>query len=86
MLVDILTHYMLDYAIRKGEHEQPGGADNLVKATYAAYNGGPGQLARYRREDTSAQLKAIDNAFWQHYTTIKAHKWPDISSCYSVGG
>ena len=84
--IDILTHYMLDYAIRKGEHEQPGGADNLVKATYAAYNGGPGQLARYRREDTSAQLKAIDNAFWQHYTTIKAHKWPDISSCYSVGG
>jgi transglycosylase-like protein with SLT domain len=84
--IDILTHYMLDYAIRKGEHEQPGGADNLVKATYAAYNGGPGQLARYRREDTSAQLKAIDNAFWQHYTTIKDHKWPDISSCYSVGG
>ncbi|MCB2426789.1 lytic transglycosylase domain-containing protein [Methylophaga pinxianii] len=84
--IDILTHYMVDYAIRKGEHEQPGGEDNLVKATYAAYNGGPGQLARYRREDTPAQLKAIDYEFWRHYTTIKEDKWPDISSCYAVGG
>ena len=84
--IDILTHYMIDYAIRKGEHEQPGGDDNLVKATYAAYNGGPGHLARYRREDTPAQLKAIDYEFWRHYTTIKEDKWPDISSCYAVGG
>jgi hypothetical protein len=84
--IDILTHYMVDYAIRKGEHEQPGGEDNLVKATYAAYNGGPGHLARYRREDTPAQLKAIDYEFWRHYTTIKEDKWPDISSCYAVGG
>jgi hypothetical protein len=84
--IDILTHYMIDYAIRKGEHEQPGGEDNLVKATYAAYNGGPGHLARYRRENTPAQLKAIDYEFWRHYTAIKEDKWPDISSCYAVGG
>ncbi|MDO8827599.1 lytic transglycosylase domain-containing protein [Methylophaga sp.] len=84
--IEILTYYMIDHALRKGEHEQPGGDDNLIKATYAAYNGGPSHLARYRREETAASLKAIDNAFWQHYTTIKADKWPDISSCYSVGG
>jgi hypothetical protein len=82
--IDILTHYMVDYAIRRGEHEQPGGDDNLIKASYAAYNGGPGHLARYRKEDTSAQLKAIDDAFWKHYTTIQAEQWPDISSCYTV--
>lgn len=82
--IDILTHYMIDYAIRKGEHEQPGGDDNLIKASYAAYNGGPSHLSRYRRDNTSAQLRAIDNAFWKHYTTIKAEQWPDISSCYTV--
>jgi len=83
--IEILTHYMVDYAIRRGEHEQPGGDDNLIKATYAAYNGGPSQLARYRREDTPARLRAIDNEFWRHYTTIKADQWPNISSCYAVG-
>lgn len=81
--IDILTHYLVDYAIRRGEHEQPGGDDNLIKATYAAYNGGPGHLARYRRDDTPASLKAIDNAFWSHYTTIKTEQWPNISSCYA---
>ncbi|MGM0633225.1 MAG: lytic transglycosylase domain-containing protein, partial [Pseudomonadota bacterium] len=83
--IEILTHYMVDYAIRRGEHEQPGGDDNLIKATYAAYNGGPSQLGRYRREDTPARLQAIDNEFWRHYTAIKADRWPDISSCYAVG-
>ncbi len=83
--IEILIHYMIDYAIRRGEHEQPGGDDNLIKATYAAYNGGPGHLARYRLEDTSTRLRAIDNEFWRHYTTIKADRWPDVSSCYAVG-
>lgn len=82
---EILEHYLVDYAIRRGEHEQPGGDDNLIKATYAAYNGGPGQLSRYRRDDTAPRLRAIDTEFWRHYTTIKAEQWPDISSCYAVG-
>lgn len=83
--IEILTHYMVDYAIRRGEHEQPGGDDNLIKATYAAYNGGPSHLARYRREDTPARLRAIDNEFWRQYTAIKADQWPVISTCYAVG-
>lgn len=82
--IEILTHYMVDYAIRRGEHEQPGGDDNLIKATYAAYNGGPSHLARYRSEDTPTRLRAIDNEFWRHYTAIKTDQWPDISSCYAV--
>lgn len=84
--IEILIHYMVDYAIRLGEHEQPGGDDNLIKATYAAYNGGPSQLTRYRREDTPARLQAIDNAFWKHYTTIKTDQFPDVSSCYTFEG
>lgn len=82
---EILEHYLVDYAIRRGEHEHPGGDDNLIKATYAAYNGGPGHLSRYRRDDTAPRLRSIDNEFWRHYTTIKAEQWPDISSCYAVG-
>jgi hypothetical protein len=82
---EILEHYLVDYAIRRGEHKLPGGDDNLIRATYAAYNGGPSHLGRYRREDTPARLRAIDNEFWRHYQTIKADQWPDVSSCYAVG-
>lgn len=82
---EILEHYLVDYAIRRGEHKHPGGDDNLIRATYAAYNGGPSHLGRYRREGTPARLRAIDNDFWRHYQTIKADQWPDVSSCYAVG-
>ena len=82
---EILEHYLVDYAIRRGEHDHPGGDDNLIRATYAAYNGGPSHLARYRRDDTPGRLRAIDNEFWRHYQTIKADQWPDVSSCYAVG-
>jgi hypothetical protein len=82
---EILEHYLVDYAIRRGEHEHPGGDDNLIRATYAAYNGGPSHLGRYRRENTPARLRAIDNEFWRHYQTIKSEQWPEVSSCYAVG-
>ena len=83
--IEILEHYLVDYAIRRGEHEQPGGMDNLVRATYAAYNGGPSHLTRYRRDETAASLRAIDREFWNHYQQIKDKQWPDVSSCYAVG-
>lgn len=82
---EILEHYLVDYAIRRGEHKHPGGDDNLIRATYAAYNGGPSHLGRYRRDETPARLRAIDDEFWRHYQTIKADQWPDVSSCYAVG-
>jgi hypothetical protein len=83
--IEILEHYMVDYALRRGEHEQPGGRDNLVRATYAAYNGGPSHLTRYRREDTAARLRAIDQAFWRDFEQMRSEQWPEVSGCYSVG-
>lgn len=82
---EILEHYLVDYAIRRGEHEHPGGDDNLMRATYAAYNGGPSQMGRYRRENTPARLRAIDDEFWRHFQTFTLRDWPDVSSCYPTG-
>jgi hypothetical protein len=80
----ILEHYLVDYAIRRAEHEQPGGDDNLIRATYAAYNGGPSQLTRYRRANTAPSLRAIDAAFWRYYRTVASERWPEVASCYAV--
>ncbi|MGY6586813.1 MAG: lytic transglycosylase domain-containing protein [Wenzhouxiangella sp.] len=82
--IEILEHYLVDYAIRRGEHQHPGGIDNLVRATYAAYNGGPSHLSRHRREDTPERLRAIDDSFWEEFTLIRDQGWPPVSRCFSV--
>lgn len=79
---EILLHYLRDYALAKGEHLQPGGAENLARATYAAYNGGPGQLARYRRTKTKPSLQTIDRLFWEKYKTVREGRVMAVSNCY----
>ncbi|MEM7691603.1 MAG: lytic transglycosylase domain-containing protein [Pseudomonadota bacterium] len=80
--IQILDHYFIDYAVRRGEHEYPGGAENLVKATYAAYNGGPSRLSRYRREGVAARARAVDQQFFRYYEEMKTDPWPQNSRCY----
>jgi soluble lytic murein transglycosylase-like protein len=81
--IEILEHYFLHYAVRRGEHKQPGGLDNLPRATYAAYNGGPGKLSRYRREDVPARARAVDREFYRHYQAMQQGPWPTDSACYA---
>ena len=79
---EILVHYLVDYAIRKKEHEITGSLDNLARATYAVYNGGPGHLKRYRQDDTKRSLRAIDDAFWRKYTSIQSDGVSGVRRCY----
>lgn len=79
---EILVHYLVDYAVRRNEHELAGGIDNLARATYAAYNGGPGHLRRYRAADSRPALRAIDEAFWHKYRTIRSDGSAAVRSCY----
>ena len=69
---EILLRYTLDVAYAKGEHRQPGGLDDLARAAYAAYNGGPSQLARYRSQKTRKDLRAIDAGFFKKYQAVRA--------------
>ncbi|MDZ4729847.1 MAG: lytic transglycosylase domain-containing protein [Xanthomonadales bacterium] len=78
---EILVHYLVDYAIRKGEDQAEGGPDNLARATYAIYNGGPRHLKRYRNPDTSASLKKIDRAFWIKYQAIQSEGPSAVKRC-----
>lgn len=80
---EILQHYLVDYAIRKKEHELGGGIDALARATYAAYNGGPGHLGRYRSNKTAKSLRQIDADFWRYYQTVKGGNELGVRECYS---
>ncbi len=80
---EILVHYLVDYAIKKGEHEVTGDANNLARATYAVYNGGPRHLSRYRNPASSKTLKKIDNAFWKKYLAIQQEGPAAVKQCYA---
>lgn len=73
---DILEHYLVDYALRHGEHRTTGSVDNLARSTYAAYNGGPRQYARYRRAAIPA-----DELFYEKYEQIQ-EKELAVLACY----
>jgi len=77
---EILLHYLARYAVRRGEDKQPGG--NLARATYSAYNGGPGQLGRYRAANVNPALRKVDEAFWQKFQTVSVGHEMDVKSCY----
>ncbi|MEE4278101.1 MAG: lytic transglycosylase domain-containing protein [Halieaceae bacterium] len=81
---EVLIDYLTKYALRKGEHRQPGGLANLARASYSAYNGGPSQVARYRSSDASAYGKKVDAAFWEKYQQVAAGNELAVSTC--LGG
>jgi soluble lytic murein transglycosylase-like protein len=77
---EILFNYLTRYAIKKKEDSQQGG--NLARATYSAYNGGPGALGRYRAAKQNPELKKVDEAFWQKFQTVSSGRELDVESCY----
>jgi soluble lytic murein transglycosylase-like protein len=81
---EVLIDYLMKYAIRNGEHRQPGGISNLARASYAAYNGGPSRVARYRDANAPAYGKKVDDLFWQKYQQVAAGNELAVSEC--LGG
>ncbi len=80
---DILQHHLINYGIEKNEHRTTGSVDNLARAAYAAYNGGPRQFDRYRRSDVPAQAKKIDELFREKYQAVKQKGEMAVTACYS---
>jgi hypothetical protein len=78
---EILVHYLLDYALRRLSPELLEDPDNVARATYAAYNGGPGHLNRFRNPKAPAALKKIDKAFWQKYRAMQTQGPLAVKPC-----
>ena len=79
---EILVHYLKDFALAKKEHLQEGGTENLARATYAVYNGGPAHLTRYRMPETKPSLKKIDALWWQKYQAVRDGREMEVAQCY----
>lgn len=81
---EVLLDYLVKYAIRKGEHRQPGGQANLARASYSAYNGGPSKISRYRQSNVSAYEKKVDTAFWEKFRQVDKGNELAVAGC--LGG
>lgn len=80
---EILAHYLVDYALRRGEHEVRGDTHDLAFATYAVYNGGPRHLTRYRKpEQSNDYLRAVDRGFRDKYQAIREQGFRAVKACY----
>ena len=78
---EILVHYLVDYALKRlapGLLDDP---ENIARAAYAVYNGGPRHLNRVHKPGTSPSLKRIDNAFWQKYRAIQTEGHMAVKRC-----
>lgn len=79
---EILMRYMRRYAIRKKEHHHKGGLDNLARATYAAYNAGPGKLNRYRRKNATKRQKQVDRSYYEKFLKVKNGEVLGVKDCF----
>jgi len=79
---EILFKFMVDYALKQKEHTYGGGLSNLARATYSAYNGGPSQVSRYRKNDVPAAHKKIDAAFWEKYQQVHQGQELAVTKCF----
>ncbi|HWO41704.1 MAG TPA: transglycosylase SLT domain-containing protein [Candidatus Eisenbacteria bacterium] len=77
---EILHYYLTKHALKKKEQHQKGG--HLARATYAAYNGGPSQMTRYRAAKQNPETKKIDDAFWEKFQAVSAGRELEVQSCY----
>jgi soluble lytic murein transglycosylase-like protein len=59
---EILGRYW-NQAVDEREHERGGTEASLGRATYAAYNGGPAALTRYRRSGRPTRERRVDAGF-----------------------
>lgn len=80
----ILLNYLTRYALKQGEHKHRGGLDNLARASYSAYNGGPGQVRRYRSDKAPKAQRIIDQSFHKKYQSVKHGEELAVAEC--LGG
>ncbi|GIX31726.1 MAG: hypothetical protein KatS3mg124_2198 [Porticoccaceae bacterium] len=80
---EILVLYLVDYAWRRGEHQATGRLENLARAAYSMYNGGPGALTRYRRPDAPPRARRVDRNFYAKYLAVVRDGPRAVRSCYA---
>ncbi len=79
----ILARLMIRAA---GKTTRADDSEALARSAYAAYNGGPDELNRWRRADEPPDKRLIDEAFWQKYRALGEGQSLNILKCEAEWG
>ena len=79
---EILAQLLTRYGQKEADHQ----LDNAARATYSAYNGGPGAYRRYRLARVPRAQRAIDRAFFEKYRAMSAGQALDFVLCVEHWG
>jgi soluble lytic murein transglycosylase-like protein len=82
---DEILMRMMRHAADKGAGKS-GRPAELARSAYSAYNGGPGAWNRWRRHNVPADIRQIDEAFWEKYRVIEHGQSFDILRCAAEWG
>jgi hypothetical protein len=82
---EILWHYLRDYARARTKPERPGGESQLVRVTYALYNGGPRNLRRYEGPKPERAFQRVVDGFFEKYEAVRAGRELEVASCWGGG-
>jgi soluble lytic murein transglycosylase-like protein len=70
---DAGTQILAQYLTRYGIQDARAHGGHAARATYAAYNGGPGAYTRYRTgRRATAYARKVDAAFWSKFRVTEA--------------
>jgi transglycosylase-like protein with SLT domain len=77
---EILWQLLGRYGVREARER----LSNAARASYSAYHGGPRRYRRYRLPDTPAEIRLVDQAFWEKYQVVSTGHAGDRVLCMPV--
>jgi hypothetical protein len=80
---EILNLYLRTFALKEISPKTPADLDTIARATYAMYNGGPGQLKKFMGRKRGNALYKSDYLFLEKYTAAKAESFDQLGLCIS---
>jgi hypothetical protein len=80
---EILDLYLRTYALTQIRPTGSADRDSIARATYAMYNGGPGQLEKFMKRSRANKFYKSDRLFWEKYAASKENDFEQLATCIS---
>ncbi len=82
---EILHTYLVNYGLKKEKSGALAGDDDLARAAYAMYNGGPGQLGNFLARHAKNSYLPSDKLFWNKYKWVREDELHRVRQCLFGG-